>query len=153
MKRGFTLIEIVLTLLLVGILSAVVAVQYQNFTDDGKSAVTKDRLLLLKRGIVGDSRLVSAGQYTFPGYESDLTALPDSLTDLVLNPATGNKTQTYDPLARTGWRGPYADDASDYSNDAWGRALIYDKVNRKMRSLGKNAVDEAGAGDDIEVTF
>lgn len=154
-EKGFTLTEIVLVITLVGILSAVALVQFQDFRNEAKEAVTKDEMAAIRRGITGDSRQVAGGTHTFQGYEADMAKLPDSLDDLVKNPVTGDKTKDYDPLTRKGWRGPYVDDSSlsDYAKDGWGNDYFYDKTNRKFWSKGKNGIDESGGGDDIGVSF
>jgi prepilin-type N-terminal cleavage/methylation domain-containing protein len=154
-RSGFTLIELVSTILVLGILSAVAVPYFIDMRDDAKSAVTRDEMAALKRAIVGDSRVVAGGRLAFPGYEADMGALPTGLVDLVLNPATGTTVQDYNPLTRRGWRGPYVDNASvsDYSKDAWGTTYVYSAASRRIRSWGPNVTDDSGGSDDIDLNF
>lgn len=152
---GFTLIELVMTILIVAIISAVAIPNFLDLRDDAKSAVTKDEMAALKRAIAGDSRVISGGRYAFPGYEVDQGALPTTLSNLVTNPATGTTVQDYNPITRRGWRGPYIDPSatSDYSKDAWGVSYVYSSTARRIRSWGPNKVDNTGGSDDIDLLF
>ncbi len=152
---GFTLVELVLTLVVLGILSAVSIPYFVDMRDDAKGAVTRDEMAALKRAIVGDTRVVAGGRFAFPGYETDMASLPTTLGNLVLNPATGTTSQDYNPLTRRGWRGPYVDNAtvSDYSKDAWSISYVYSSVLRRLRSWGPNKTDNSGASDDIDLYY
>jgi prepilin-type N-terminal cleavage/methylation domain-containing protein len=153
--QGFTLIELVMVILLLGILGVAVMPNFIDMRTDAKTAVTKDEMLALKRAITGDSRVTAGGAYAFPGYEADMGKLPTTLGDLVINPNNGTTTQDYDPLLRRGWRGPYIDSSSlsNYSSDAWGVAYVYSSASRYIRSWGPNKANDSGSGDDITVTF
>jgi prepilin-type N-terminal cleavage/methylation domain-containing protein len=152
---GFTLVELVITIMVLGIIAVVAIPNLVDLREDARTAVTKDEMAALKRAIGGDSRVVAGGRFAFPGYEADMGALPTSLADLVLNPATGNTTQDYNPLTRRGWRGPYVDSSStsDYSKDAWGTSYDYSAGSRRLRSWGPNKTDNSGASDDIDMYF
>lgn len=150
-KQALTLIELALVILVVGIISVIAIPHFVDFRDDARDAVTRDEMQALKRAIVGDNRVVAKGSYVVPGYEADMSALPSKLGDLVTNPGA----TTYNPLTRSGWRGPYIDSStnSDYSKDAWGTAYVYSSAGRYIRSCGPNGADDAGGGDDIELRF
>lgn len=151
-NSGFSLIELVLVMILLGILGAVAIPNFIDLRDDARIAVTRDEMAALKRGITGDSRLASGGTLIFPGYEADVGKLPSTLSDLVAKPAGVN---SYDPLSRLGWRGPYVDPSptSDYAKDAWTSSYIYDSSNRFIRSPGPNKIDDKGSGDDVTLNF
>jgi prepilin-type N-terminal cleavage/methylation domain-containing protein len=154
-NSGFTLIEVLLTILLVSILATVAIAQFVNLGNDAKSAVTSDRMNALKMGIIGDGRYNTAGQLTKIGYEANCLGLPSTLTDLITQPTSGTCTAAYDPFLKRGWRGPYVS-ATDpnWNKDAWGTALQYFNTGppvRTLRSCGPDLI--CGTGDDLTLTF
>ena len=152
---GFTLVEILMVIILIGILSTVGITQFINFNRDAKSAVTTEKLNALKTAITGDPRFVSGGQLTNAGFEGHCLAPPASLPDLITLPASGTCAVAYDPFAKRGWRGPYVS-ASDpnWNKDAWGSAIEYFVVGppaRTIRSCGPDLI--CGNSDDLSVSF
>jgi len=147
-SRGFTLIEILMVILLVGIVSAVVVPQYISFKEDAKKTVTQNRLSELKVAIIGDSRLVSQGEFLKPGFEANVGSVPTSLNDLVAQGSYAN----YDPFSKRGWRGPYVSTAEpNWDKDAWGTNFSYSAATRTITSCGKDKT--CGNTDDIVVNF
>lgn len=136
---------------IIGIMAAVAIPNLIDVRNDAKDAVTKDRMQALRRGIMGDGRVMAGGTYTFPGFKADNNQLPTALSELV----TQGGYTTYDPLTRRGWRGPYVDSSAlgNYSSDAWGTAFEYSSGSRYIRSWGPNRTDDSGAGDDITLSF
>jgi prepilin-type N-terminal cleavage/methylation domain-containing protein len=152
---GFTLIEVLLTLLLVSILATVAISQFINLGNDAKTAVTTERINSLKIAIIGDARYNSAGQLTKIGFEANCLGLPTTLTDLITQPSAGICAAVYDPFGKRGWRGPYVSSSNSYWNlDAWGTAIQYFNTGppaRTLRSCGPDLV--CGTSDDIAITF
>ncbi len=141
-----------MVLALLAVLAAVGISQFVNFGTDAKIAVTTEKLIAFKAAIVGDARLVSAGQLSKPGYLIDCLGVPDLLSDLVAMPGSGTCSVAYDPFLKQGWRGPYVSDTDpNYSTDAWGQPIWYDKVGRTITSRGPDQV--LGTGDDIVISF
>src|SRR4051812_30043175 len=103
MQRGFTLTEILMTILLISIVSAVSIPAFLNFKDDARAAVTNEKLVAFKMAITGDPRAVAGGEYLQPGFEKQVGGLPSSLNDL----RTQGSYTLYDPFTKIGWRGPY----------------------------------------------
>lgn len=146
--RGFTLVEILMVLFLVGLLSAIAIPTFVTFGDGARETVTKQKLQDIKRAIVGDPRAVVQGQYVNPGYENHMGAAPTSITVLTTQGAQAN----YNPFTKKGWRGPYlSTTATDWDKDAWGSTIIVDGVARTITSWGPDKA--SGGGDDIVVTF
>jgi prepilin-type N-terminal cleavage/methylation domain-containing protein len=152
-KSGFTLIEILMTIMLIAILARIAITQFTDFSKDAKIAVTRDNLAALKRAIIGDSRVYGDGQLIKPGYIANVGNTPTTLTDLITQPGTAS---AYDPLTKRGWRGPYVDNsASNWNKDAWGTTLVLNTSGRIIQSYGPNTTnDNCGASsDDICVSY
>lgn len=145
---GFSLIEILMGMVLLGILAAVAIPSFIDFRDDAKRSTTLQRLDELRKAIAGDSRLVSGGEYTKPGFIAQVGSLPTSLNDLINIGAY----PAYNPFTKIGWRGPYVlttDPA--WNKDGWGTVIQYSSVSRTVTSCGPNLT--CGNADDITVNF
>jgi len=147
-KCGLSLIEVLMAVLLVSVLATVAIPAFTNFTKDARVQVTKERMDVIKRAIVGDPRLVSNGQYVQPGYEAQVGALPGTLTDLVTICGT---CSGYNVYTKTGWRGPYVSNVTGWNQDAWGQSFTYSSGSRTLTSRGPDQT--LGTSDDIIFTF
>lgn len=68
MKRGFSLVELVIVVALLGIMASIVIPQFQNHSTQAKGAVAKDSLRILRSSI----ELYTANHQGIPpGYEND----------------------------------------------------------------------------------
>jgi type II secretory pathway pseudopilin PulG len=126
---GWTLIEMVVILALLGLLAAVAIPRYVNLgTRTGVNA-TQGKLENIRRAIVGDPSAASGGRYSAAGFWGDRGLLPSSLTDLVVK----GSQPTYDKYTRRGWNGPYVDTQMvgvKYQAfvDAWNNDITYATV-------------------------
>ncbi len=142
--RGFTLIEIVIIIVTLGILAAVAIPKFADMTESSKVNATKQELSSLKKAIVGNPEAVAGGEYIDRGFEGDVGFVPGTLADLAAKP---DSVTTYDQLTRLGWNGPYIDGSnSDYLTDAWGDNYVFLPGSRTILSTG-------GGADTIRVTF
>ena len=143
-QRGFTLIELVIIIVTVGILAAVAIPRFTGISDSAKETATKEELLHLKRAIVGNPQIISGGQYIDRGFLGDVGFVPSQLRDLVTKP---DSVQSYNKLTRLGWNGPYLDSSGgEYLSDAWGNAYVYVPSGRRIKST-------MDGSDSIVVTF
>ncbi len=135
---GFTLIELVIVIVIVGVLAAVGIPVIGGMIDSSKENATKRELLLLKTAIVGQT-----GAAELRGYENDVGSLPPDLTGLVSKPAG---VANWDRFTQTGWNGPYIEsNNNEYLDDAWGVNYIYNPGVRTIMS--------AGGSDTLTVVF
>jgi prepilin-type N-terminal cleavage/methylation domain-containing protein len=142
-QRGFTLIELVIIIVVLGILAAVAVPKFADMMDSSKTAATRKELQSLRESIVGNPEVVSSGVVIDRGFLGDVGFVPSQLSDLVVKP---DSVSAYDKLTRLGWNGPYIDgDGNDYQSDAWGVAYSYDPAGQRIVSVG--------GPDSIQITF
>ena len=143
-QRAFTLIELVIVIVTLGVLAAVAVPRFIDMADSGKVAATRQELGTLRRAIAGNPAAAEGGQYVDRGFEGDIGHAPSTLIDLAVKP---DSIAAYDRLLRLGWNGPYVDSSGgDFALDAWGNPYAYQPGARRIVSTG-------GGGDSIIVTF
>lgn len=141
---GFTLTELVMVIVVLGILAVAVIPKFADLADTAKETSTKEEMLTLKRAIVGNPQVVAGGQLIERGFEGDIGQIPNQLLDLAKKP---DSLSSYNKLTRLGWNGPYIDSGSgEYLKDSWGNNYVYQRVSRRLVSTG-------GGTDSIFVTF
>ena len=125
-RRGFTLVEILLVVTIIGILAALVIPKMTGRTDEAR-----------KKSAFSD---VQGGLKSALGmYEVDTGRYPSSLNDLMTQPSDVK-----------GWKGPYLD---NMPVDPWGHPYVYVYPGRKntsgydLYSIGPDSQD--GTPDDI----
>ena len=118
-QQGFSLIEMAVIIIVVGILTAVAMRSATNVIDDTRRTRTEREMQMLADAIVGNPDITSSGIRSDFGYVGDVGAFPPNLDALTSNPG-GYAT----------WQGPYTSvrftqDSSDLKLDAWGSAYSY----------------------------
>ncbi|MGE5279541.1 MAG: type II secretion system major pseudopilin GspG [Deltaproteobacteria bacterium] len=125
-KKGFTLIEIMLVVIILGVLAAMVVPRLTGRSDEARRSVAKTDI---------DSNLALAIDL----YEVDTGEFPSELDDL-----------TSAPASVSGWKGPYLKKAP---TDPWGRDYVYrypgthNTGSYDLFSKGKDGNE--GGGDDV----
>jgi prepilin-type N-terminal cleavage/methylation domain-containing protein len=132
--RGFTLIELVMVIVVLGIVAAIAIPKMSGLSEGSRINATKSELLLLKRAIVGNPSVSAGGRYIDVGFEGDIGHPPLSLSELGVK---SDSLAVYDKFIRIGWNGPYVDTAEgDYLTDAWGINYVYNSASRTIISVG-----------------
>jgi len=136
--NGFTLIELALIIVIIGIVATIAMRSMESTIDQSRVDATIQEMEILTQAIVGNKNLISDGIRTDFGYIGDIGALPPGLDALVSNPG-GYAT----------WNGPYilnnfTQNPNDYKEDAWGDAYIY---------AGDIVITSSGNGTPISRQF
>lgn len=140
---GFTLIELVVIVIVLGIVAAVAIPKIGDVINSSKTTATKEEMQRLKRAILGNSALASGGKFSDRGYRGDVGSFPPNLTGLVVKPGA---VAAWNPYTKLGWHGPYIDSTGgEYLKDSWGTAYAYDSTARTLTSTG--------SGSNIVISF
>ena len=135
-SHGFTLIEILVVIIVLGLLAALVGPRILGRVSEAKSAAARTQIELL--GLALDNYRLDNGSY--PTTEQGLAAL--------------QVIPTRDPIPLN-WRGPYLRKAVPL--DPWGRAYLYKSpgdVNPQgydLLTYGRDG-QPGGSGEDADIT-
>ena len=141
-NNGFTLIEIVLVIMIIGILSTIAVTRMSSSIGTARFEQTKKELDQLAFAIVGNPELYADGARSDFGYVGDIGALPLNLDALTQNPG-GYIT----------WDGPYIGRGmatDDFKKDAWGTVYAYTDTLLRSSGSGSN-IDKTFAGSSAEL--
>jgi prepilin-type N-terminal cleavage/methylation domain-containing protein len=134
---GFTLIELIIIIVVLGILATFSIAKYSDFLQESKIAATRSEMVTIKRAIIGNPQMIVGGRYIDVGFVGNVGHPPAQLSELVRKP---DSISAYNIISRLGWNGPYLDSAgNDYLKDAWGRDYAYNPTARTITSVGSGA--------------
>ncbi len=114
--QGFTLVELLLVIFLLGSLALVATLFVDNANEQLRFETTKTRLEQIRRAIIGNTSRTLNGQPEVSGFVADMGRLPDNIQELIESPTdTENIWGITDidvsgvvvGMLHGGWRGPY----------------------------------------------
>ena len=123
-KSGFTLIEVLLVVAILGILAAVVV---GNFGQHGENA----RIRATRASIAAIATQVDV-------FQLDVGRLPNSLDELINQPAGASN-----------WNGPYIRGGTAALQDAWGTPFQFRREGNTYRISSAGPSQRMGTEDDI----
>lgn len=135
-RRGLTLIELIVVLIVIGLLAGLVAPQILGRVSDAKITTAKTQIELL--GVSLENYRLDNGVY--PSTQQGLEAL---------------RSKPSGAPGATNWRGPYLKKA--VPADPWGHAYLYkspgdkDRAGFDLMTLGRDG-QPGGSGEDADLT-
>jgi len=129
---GFTLVEILVTLVIIGLIGAVAGTMYyENYQAEAGCEANAEIMDRVKKAILGDNIPHNRGVH-ISGYVADMGGLPhlnrDNQPAALWKRTKGIKKSRYHQNARiqTGWNGPYLQEPDGgFLKDGWGGVLAF----------------------------
>jgi len=174
-RKGFTLMEIMVVIIVIAVLASVAGPMIGTITDQGRASATRAQMSNIKSALVAlksdtghypHSNASAAGcSTTYSG--ADNTMMNSDSANVLYN---GNFAQNQWGIAPATWdaryKGPYMDsDPSDFMNDAWSTKIQYEMDSSKhlwLHSAGAdgafdtncaNISKDAYTGDDLVLSI
>ncbi|MBI5867494.1 MAG: prepilin-type N-terminal cleavage/methylation domain-containing protein [candidate division Zixibacteria bacterium] len=146
-SRGFTLIEILMTIVVIGILATVALRSLQSGIDQSRIRETQEEMDELVMAIAGNPGLYANGLRSDFGYVGDVGSVPSTLDNLMTNPGS-----------YATWKGPYmgrrfTQDADGYKRDAWGNLYTFTSgITISSTGAGATAMTKSAAAASTDLT-
>jgi prepilin-type N-terminal cleavage/methylation domain-containing protein len=177
-QQGFTLLELVLVLFLIGLLASAGLLFTENIESQAKYEETQKRIALIKRAIVGDLTRTVNGGPELSGFVADVGRLPLCIKELIELGEQVGATDDFESPCETdsefylklwqvdgitgvgaGWRGPYIQavvesDGERRFRDGYGNGNDSDDLNfgwRWQLAKGMSDVDLSSPSSAVNV--
>ena len=149
LASGYTLIEVLLVVIILGILSTVALKSLGTVNETARIERTRQAMDRLAVAIAGDPSVITDGQRASYGYVGDVGTLPATLDALVQNPGS-----------YATWKGPYIRDEfttgganSTFKLDGWGNVIAYSGTAMLRSTSGGNSLTRQLAGSVADLTL
>ncbi len=131
--KAFTLIELIMVMVLVGIMSVYIYSEIGSLDDSARFEQTQAKLKAIKKAITGDPAATdSESKHVSFGFIGDIGRLPSSLGELTTQGSLPAWVFNATYGIGAGWRGKYLaiTDTKAPSSfvDGWGRAIIWSRT-------------------------
>lgn len=128
-RRGFTLIELMVVIVILGLLAALVAPKFLKRGEEAKVTTTEVQMKNIEQAL----KLYKLHNAFYPTTEQGLKALVEKPEE--------------DPVPKN-WKGPYIE---KIPKDAWGNDFIYISDGKQFNLISPGPDGEEGTEDDLKV--
>lgn len=178
-QRGFSLLELLLVLFILGLMAASAVLLTQGVEDQSKYDETRRRMERIKQAMIGDPARSVNGSREISGFVTDMGRLPACLAELLApgvlqpddaNPATPPEYKSCGSSAVnvrawhrdavsglwSGWRGPYLDALPDRADgqkrfrDGYGNAGDDDNFGWDYQPAASGVISLASTAQDSQ---
>ncbi len=129
-RRGFTLIELMIVIVILGLLAALVAPKFLKRGEEAKVTTTQVQMKNIEQAL----KLYKLHNSYYPTTEQGLKALVEK--------------PEVEPIPKN-WKGPYMDKVP---KDAWGNDFIYVSDGKHFTLISPGPDGEEGTDDDLKVS-
>ena len=128
-RKGFTLIELMVVIVILGLLAALVAHKFLKRGEEAKVTTTEVQMKNIEQAL----KLYKLHNSFYPTTEQGLKALVEKPEE--------------DPVPKN-WKGPYIE---KIPKDAWGNDFIYISDGKQFNLISPGPDGEEGTEDDLKV--
>lgn len=162
-QAGFTLLEMILVLFLIGLMASATLMLTENVEDQAKFDATKQRIEMMRKAIVGDLSRTLNGGPEISGFVADMGRLPACVRELLesqycIDASGALPVWTVDASTALGygWRGPYIHVLPEQNGalrfrDGYGNANASDPQNSGWKEYSVSGAEISVTSDGFSI--